>query len=100
MPEVRSITYVSFAIPRKCLGVLILEGELSKVEAATEAQNRNLNPGGDILAVSCKETDPDVSKEEFEIMWLNRNRLIPDTEACILFEGASIRDWDGTAVQN
>ena len=93
MPDVRTVTYVSFAIPRKCLGVLILEGELSLVEAATEAQNLNLNPGGDILAVSCRETDPDVPKEAFEVMWVNRNRLIPDTEACILFDGASVKDW-------
>jgi hypothetical protein len=100
MPDVRAVTYVSFSIPRKCLGVLILEGELGVVEAALEARRLNISPGGDVLAVSCKETDEDVPKEAFEVMWANRNRLIPDTEACILFDAASYKDWEGTAVQN
>jgi hypothetical protein len=100
MSEVRAVTYVSFAIPRRSLGVLILKGELNVSEAILEANRLKLNPGGQVIAVSCKETDTDVPKELFEAMWSNRNRLIPEVEARILFEAASIRDWDGTVVQS
>ena len=100
MPDVRSITYVSFAIPGKCLGVLILEGELHAIEAAKDARRLKLHPGGQLMAVSCKETDDDIPKEIFEAMWGNRDRLIPDTEARVLFDAASLGDWDETTVRN
>lgn len=100
MPDVRSVTYVSFAVPGKCLGVLILEGELHPQKAVLEAHRLKLNPGGQVMAVSCKETDEDVPKEIFEAMWGNRDRLIPDTEARVLFDAASLGDLDETTVRN
>lgn len=100
MPDVRAVTYISFALPRKCLGILILEGELLEDAAAIEARRLNLNPGGQVLAIPCKETDGDVPREIFEAMWNNRNRLIPEMEARVLFEAAAISEWNGTKVQS
>lgn len=100
MTNVRAVTYVSFAIPGKCLGILILEGEFDVIEAALEARRLKLSPGGGVLAMSCKETDEDVPREDFDVMWANRNRLIPEMEARVLFDAASYQDWEGTAVSN
>jgi hypothetical protein len=100
MPDVRSVTYCSYAVPGKCLGILILEGELDVIEAAKEAHRLKLSPGGSLLAVSCKETDGDLPPGAFEAMWANRNRLIPDVEARVLFDGASVEEWDGSTTPN
>lgn len=100
MSDIRSVTYCSYAVPERCLGILILEGNLDVIEAAKEAHRLKLSPGGQLLAVSCKETDEDLPPGAFEAMWANRNRLIPEAEARVLFDGASVDDWEGTAVHN
>jgi hypothetical protein len=100
MPEVRSVTYCSFSIIGKSLGVVILEGELDPVQAAIKSRELGLNPGGQLLAMPCKETDPDIPEGGFNIMWDNRNRLIPEIEARILFDGASIEEHSGTVTPN
>lgn len=101
MSEVRSITYCSYAVPGKCLGVIILEGELDPVAADMQVHRLGLSPGnGQLMAVSFKEIDTDIPEGAFEVMWSNKNRIISDIEARILFEGASIEELEGTAVQN
>lgn len=88
----RSLTYCSFAQDTRCLGVLILEGHLDTVTAARTAWALRLNPGGQLLAVPCSETDADVPPKIFEAMWENRGRLMQAHEARELFEAKSIRE--------
>ena len=97
MAEARAVTYCSFAEPGKCLGVVVLTGELDVVTSAQLAWKLGINPGGQMMAASCKETDPDVPTEIFEAMWVNRDRLIPGDEARELFEAKSIREFEEEA---
>lgn len=92
----RSITYCSFANSNGCLGVVILDGDLDVIEAAKEAHRLNLNPGGQVLAVSCSETDSDVPGWLFEAMWNNKNRLITSDEARVLFDAIPIKEHNGS----
>lgn len=92
--ETRSITYCSFAELHRCLGVVILTGALDPVAAAKRAWALKINPGGQLMAVPCSETDSDVPPEIFEAMWSNRDRLIPGDEARGLFEARSIRELE------
>jgi hypothetical protein len=90
----RSVTYCSFADPGKCLGIVILEGNIGVIEAARKAHRLNINPGGEVVAVFCKESDNDIPKEIFEAMWNNQNRLIPVDEAKVLFDAVSRREYE------
>lgn len=90
----REVTYCSFASNGGCLGVCILNGFLDPVQASKEARRLKINPGGELLAVPCKETDEDLPPYAFETMWVNRNRLIPVEEATVLFDAKSIRELD------
>lgn len=90
----RAVTYCSFANEGTCLGVCILNGSLGPVEASRMAHSLSINPGGELLVVACQETDEDIPLKIFEAMWENRDRLIPVSEARILFEAKSIREFE------
>lgn len=90
----RTVTYCSFATPETCLGVLILEGSHDPVEASRLAWGMKLNPGGQLMAMPCTETDADVPPVIFEAMWEHRNKLLAACEARELFEAKSIRELD------
>jgi hypothetical protein len=95
--EPRALTYVSFASTgdnQRCLGVVILEGEVDVITASVQTYAQGINPGGEVLAVSCRDTDKDVPDDIFEAMWANRNRLIPSEEARVLFDARSLRELD------
>lgn len=87
------VTYVSFAEPGKCLGVLILNGDLDVIEAAKTAYALGLNPGGQVMAITAHHDDKDIPPGMFEIMLANTNRLIPAEEARNLFDARSIREF-------
>lgn len=93
----RKLTYCSFATPQKCLGVCVLEGNLSPVEACKVAWQKNINPGGELFACECAEDNPDVPGEVFEVMWANRDRLIPAEEARALFDCKSLGEFEAAA---
>lgn len=88
----RSLTYCSFADDTHCLGVVILEGALDPLQAARRAGELGVNPGGELLSVSCTDEEPDVPAEIFEAMAANTNRLIPVDEARLLFRTRSLRE--------
>lgn len=90
----RFITYCSFAIPDKCLGICILRGKLNPIEASIQAHSLGVNPGGQLLTIPCKETDNDVNPELFERMWNSADKLISVEESKILFDTASIKELD------
>jgi hypothetical protein len=90
----KKLTYCSFAVKDKCLGVLILEGSLDPVQAAKVAWTKKLNPGGEVLAMPCTEEDPDIPSKIFEAMWENRDKLLTGDEARKLFEAKSIKEFD------
>jgi len=91
----RAVTYCSFATDEAgCLGVCILEGSLDPVAASKMAWGLKINPGGQLMAISCQETDEDVPLSIFEAMWANRGRLISGAEARDLFEAKSVRELD------
>lgn len=90
----RQLTYCSFATHDKCLGVLILEGYLDSLQAAQLAAAKGLNPGGQVLASPCSETDTDVPPNVFEAMWNNRNKLLSGDQARQLFDALSIKELD------
>jgi hypothetical protein len=94
MTSPRVVTYCSFAVPETCLGVLILEGEHDPEAASKIAWGLKLNPGGQLMAISCMETDADVPPEVFEAMWENRNKLLTSQEARTLFDAASLKELD------
>ena len=97
--EPRQITYCSFATKTECLGVVVLDGNFNAVQACFRTRERGLNPGkGELMVVSCKETDEDVPSEIFEAMWNNRNRLIPAEEARLLFDAASLKEMDAASL--
>jgi hypothetical protein len=89
---VRAVTYCSFADPDKCLGVAILTGALDPVAAAKRAWALKVNPGGELIAMPYQEAE--VSPELFEAMWNNRDRLITDAEARVLFGVKSILEME------
>lgn len=95
----RAITYCSFVIDDKCVGICILSGTLDVIEASKECHRLRINPGGQLLAMSCKEIDADVSLSLFEAMWMNRERLISPEEARTLFEAKSIREQETDALR-
>lgn len=90
----KSLTYISFAIPGHSLGVVILHGEYNVIDAAREAHRLGINPGGEVVAVSCTDTDEDVPKHLFKIMAENANRLIHPGEARELFDAVSIEEFE------
>lgn len=101
--EVRAVTYCSFVDKvqgaDRCVGVCILEGELDAVQAAKKAWALRINPGGEMLAISCRETDPDVPANIFEAMWEQRYRLLDYSEARELFEAKTIGEFKAEDVE-
>jgi hypothetical protein len=89
----RALTYCSFADDTRCLGIVILEGALDPLQAAKRAGELGVNPGGELLAVSCNDEEPDVPMHLFDLMAANTHRLIPVEEARVLFKARSIRAW-------
>ena len=88
----RALTYCSFADDTRCLGVVILEGAFDPLQAARRAGELGVNPGGELLAVSCNDEEPDVPADIFEAMAANVHRLIPVDEARLLFRTRSLRE--------
>ena len=90
MTETRvPLTYCSFATDDRCLGVLILNGALSPVEAAAASWLLGLNPGGELLALPVPR---DVSEADYAILIANRHRLITKEEARALFGARRLGD--------
>ncbi len=85
------LTYCSFADPDRCLGVLILDGELDPMMASMTAHLLGLNPGGELLAVTVPADAPD---RFYQAALENRCRLLSPWEARELLEGKSIREWE------
>lgn len=96
---IRSITYLSFATEPKCLGVVVLPGSLDPLVAINRAAILGINPGGEVLTMTCSEADPDVTLAEFEVMWSNRERLIPPEEARKLFQAQTIAEIEEQGVR-
>jgi hypothetical protein len=90
----RAVTYCSFATDECCPGVCILDGILDPVAAAITAHTLGINLGGQLVAMPCYESDSDIPPDIFEIMWINRNRLISAEEAKGLFEAKSVHEFD------
>ena len=88
----RKITYCSFATEEKSLGVVILDSELDIINASLVCHALGINPGGQMIAMSCSENDSDVPPQIFEAMWNNCNRLISKEEAKDLFDAISIKE--------
>jgi hypothetical protein len=97
MTDIRVVTYCSFVDKvegsNECVGICILEGHLDAVQAAKKAWALGVNPGGEMLAMACHETDSDVPPHVFEAMWEQRHRLLHYSEARELFEARTIREW-------
>lgn len=89
MSMTRQVTYCSFAADR-FLGAVVLEGVHCPVQASVICHAAGINPGGQLMAVSCAETDVDVPAEIFEAMWASRGRLLTEDEARTLFEAKSM----------
>lgn len=94
----RKLTYCSFATREKCLGVLLIEGDLNEVQAAYIAHAYKRNPGGELITMIITETDGDLPNGMFDIMWANKDRLIPPEEARTLFDAKSIAELDKEVV--
>ena len=89
----RAVTYCSFAA-EKNLGVCILTGTMDPVQASIAAGALNINPGGELMAIVCTETDEDLPRGLFEVMWGNRDRLIELDEARTLFDAVTLRELE------
>ena len=89
----RSLTYCSFADDDRCLGVLILEGELLRAAARGRADSLGLDPGGELVALPVLENDPHIPPGMFETMASNVNRLVSKDEAIVLFDAIRYGDW-------
>lgn len=76
------LTYCSFATEAGCLGVLVLDGELTPRQASAAAWLLGQNPGGELLAIPVPS---DVSEAHYAILLANRGRLITTEEAARLF---------------
>lgn len=79
------VTYCSFA-DKVCLGVLVLEGNLTPVQAAAEATRLGKNPGGELLALPIDTDDPDVPAHVKPNLLANIGRLMSAEEASELFD--------------
>lgn len=90
--EIRGLTYCSFALQSRCLGVVILKGRHDVATAAKKCLRLGINPGGELVAVACSSNDPDIPSKIFEAMAANTHRLIPAEEARVLFEAKSLRE--------
>ncbi len=90
----RAFTYCSFADDSGCLGIVILVGAFTPAGASVCTHALGLNPGGELVAVSCNENEPDVPPHIFEAMAANVHRLIPVDEARVLFGARSIREHE------
>ena len=81
----RVVTYCSFVEGVVCLGIVVLTGfYATAAEASQQAWLLGINPGGEMLTVRVNEGD--ISAEEFEAYWDNRDRLLGVVEAKKLFE--------------
>lgn len=89
-----ALTYISFAEEGVCYGVLILPGALNALEAAQTASAMSLNPGGQVLAMSCTKEDDDVDSDLWEAMKNNQGRLIPEEEARELFDAKNLGELE------
>ena len=90
----RAVTYCSFADDASCKGVCILQGDLPAVTAAIVAHQLGINPGGELLAMVCWESDEDISRDIFETMWAHRNKLLSEAEARSFFDAITLAEYD------
>lgn len=78
------LTYVSYALPERCAGVVVIEGLHDALEAARIINKNGWRPseGGQIYAVHVPD---DIRESEYRPLYENRNRLISGAEAEKLF---------------
>ncbi len=86
------ITYCSFALPERSLGVVILPGRHDEIEAALKCHALKINPGGELIVAVTSEEE--IGAEQFNVLWRHRLRLIAPDEARRLFGAKSIKEWD------
>lgn len=92
--EPRGYTYCSFVQAGKCVGACILEGAFDAIQASKVSWRLGINPGGELMAVTFKETDPNIPPEVLEAMLANVGRLFSVEEARELFEAERVGDLD------
>jgi len=73
--------YLSYAVPGKFMGAVILRGE-SVEDAAEKARERGLSPGGQVLGIEVPSHLPP---------WPYRNRLLTKEDIDAIFPGGGIR---------
>lgn len=79
-----ALTYVSYALPDRCVGVVVIEGLHDVTEAVVIINKNGWRPreGGQVYAVHVPD---DIREAEYRPLYENRNRLISGTEAEKLF---------------
>ena len=93
MTERVALTYCSFA-DDKCLGVLILRGNLDPIQASLIAHAAGINPGGELLAIPVLPEHTDVPESAYQAMLENAGRLLRPDEARELLEAKPISEWE------
>lgn len=92
--EPRGYTYCSFVQAGKCVGACILEGEFNAIQASLVAWQLGINPGGELMVITFRETDPDIPPGILGAMLANVGRFVPVEEARELFEAERVGDLE------
>jgi hypothetical protein len=90
--EPRGYTYCSFVQAGKCVGACILEGAFDAIQASKVSWRLGINPGGELMVITFRETDPDIPPDLLEAMLANVGRFVPVEEARELFQAKTMRE--------
>jgi hypothetical protein len=74
------------------VGACILEGGYDAIQASMVAWQLGINPGGELMVITFRETDRDIPPDLLEVMLANVGRFVPVGEARELFQAKTMRE--------